>query len=47
MRIIMGYNQKTSKIFYTDSWGAGHEKKEMDMATAFFISIAVWDISPR
>ena len=29
MRLIIGYNDTTNQIIYTDSWGAGHEKKLM------------------
>ena len=47
MRIITGYNQQLKKIYYTDTWGKGHEKKSMNMASAFYISLAVWEISPR
>ena len=47
MRIITGYNRVKKVLYYTDTWGAGHEKKSMDMATAFYISLAVWEISPR
>lgn len=34
MRMIIGYNAKTRKILYTDSWGAGHERKTIDAAEA-------------
>ena len=47
MRIITGYNKSEGVIYYTDTWGAGHEKKKMDMNSAFFVSYAVWEISPR
>ena len=47
MRIITGYNKAKEVIYYTDSWGAGHEKKSMDMNSAFFVSYAFWEISPR
>ncbi len=47
MRIIHGYNMKEEKIYYTDSWGKGHEQKEMRMVDAFYVSMAVWAISPR
>jgi len=30
MRMIIGYNEKTNEIFYTDTWGAGHELKKMN-----------------
>ena len=47
MRIILGYNEATEEIYYSDSWGAGHEKKSMDMKSAFWISMALWEIRPR
>ena len=47
MRTILGYNDKTQMIYYSDSWGKGHEMKEMSMVDAFYVSMAVWEISPR
>jgi len=47
MRLITGYNQEKKTIFFSDSWGKGHEKKEMDIYSAFYISMALWAISPR
>ena len=38
MRLIIGYNQKTHRIFYSDTWGAGHERKAMDEDKAFAIT---------
>jgi Peptidase_C39 like family len=38
MRLIIGYNFKDAtkpQIIFTDSWGAGHEKKTIDLADAF------------
>lgn len=34
MRLIIGYNAKKRTVIYTDSWGAGHERKEIDAAEA-------------
>ena len=34
MRLIIGYNPKKRTVIYTDSWGAGHERKEIDAAEA-------------
>lgn len=31
MRLIVGYNEENGTIFYSDSWGEGHEKKTMKM----------------
>jgi len=47
MRLITGYNAEKKTIFFSDSWGKGHEKKEMDIYSAFYISMALWAISPR
>ena len=45
-RLIIGYNKEKDIIYYTDSWGAGHERKEMHTSSAFFISSAVWELRP-
>lgn len=29
MRLIIGYDEKENIIYYSDSWGAGHERKQM------------------
>jgi hypothetical protein len=47
MRLIIGYNEVTEEIYYSDTWGAGHEKKTMDMISAFWVSAALWEIRPR
>ncbi|MCM8535256.1 MAG: C39 family peptidase [Lentisphaeraceae bacterium] len=47
MRLIIGYNEIEDIIFYTDSWGAGHELKAMKMTDAFWVSMALWEIRPR
>lgn len=47
MRLITGYNEEKKIIYFSDSWGKGHEKKEMDIYSAFYISMALWAISPR
>lgn len=38
MRLIIGYNKKTSEIIYTDSWGSGHEYKRMSLDDAWAIT---------
>lgn len=35
MRLIIGYNEKSQRILFSDSWGAGHEKKSMQMPDAY------------
>lgn len=34
MRLIIGYNEEKQTIIYSDTWGAGHEKKEMPLSYA-------------
>jgi hypothetical protein len=46
MRLIIGYNPKTQEIIYTDSWGAGHEKKRMSLADACTITMSLATIEP-
>lgn len=46
MRLIIGYNQKTQEIIYSDSWGAGHEKKRMKVDDAWTITTALMTIEP-
>ncbi|WP_348216844.1 C39 family peptidase [Luteolibacter sp.] len=35
MRMIIGYNDKTGSVLFSDSWGAGHELKRMTMDNAY------------
>ena len=47
MRIINGYNDKTGDIIYTDSFGAGHEKKNMKFEDAWVDTLKLMIIEPR
>jgi hypothetical protein len=50
MRLIIGYNFKDSKnpqIFYTDTWGASHEFKQMSVDDAFFITRGLYTVFPN
>lgn len=47
MRLIIGYNDKTREILYSDSWGAGHELKRMPLDRAFAITTGLFSIEPR
>ena len=38
MRLVIGYNEKTGEILYSDSWGMGHEEKRMKAADAWTIT---------
>lgn len=46
MRLIIGYNEKTSEILFSDSWGAGHELKRMPAADAWTITHGIVTIEP-
>ena len=46
MRLIIGYNTKKHTIIYTDTWGAGHERKEMDEGRAFAITHDAFFLKP-
>ena len=46
MRIIIGYNDKTEEILYTDTWGAGHELKRMPRDWAFTITHDAFFLRP-
>ena len=46
MRLITGYNSKTSELIFTDSWGAGHEQKRMSMEDGWTITTGMAAIEP-
>ncbi len=46
MRMIIGYNTKTSEILFSDSWGAQHALKRMPMAQARAITDAMYYMEP-
>ena len=47
MRLIIGYNDKTKEILYTDTWGEGHELKRMPEDWAFTITHDAFFLKPR
>jgi len=47
MRLIIGHNDKTSEIIYSDTWGTGHEKKRMALEDAWMITTGLFTIEPR
>lgn len=47
MRLINGYNPETDEIIYTDSYGAGHEKKRMRFDDAWSMTMNTLVIVPR
>ena len=46
MRLIIGYNDKKETIIYSDSWGAGHDKKEMPIANAYCMTNVLLAMPP-
>jgi len=46
MRLIIGYNNTTNEVIFSDSWGAGHEKKRMAAPDASSATMALYTITP-
>ena len=46
MRMIVGYNNKTEELLFSDSWGAGHELKRMRMDHAYKASHGLFVLKP-
>ncbi len=47
MRMIIGYNEAQNQILFTDTWGAGHELKRMDLPSAWDCTIGLYSMTPR
>jgi hypothetical protein len=47
IRIVIGFNDRTQEILYTDTWGPGHESKRMSLADAWAITFGLYSIQPR
>lgn len=46
MRLIIGYNERSNRYLFTDSWGAGHEFKSMDADHAYRATLGVFTLKP-
>lgn len=46
MRMIIGYNDSTGEIIFTDSWGAGHEFKKMKMSDSYKATVGLFVLKP-
>jgi len=46
MRLIIGFNSSTHEIYYSDTWGLGHELKKMPMADAWTITDGLYILQP-
>ena len=47
MRLIIGYNEEKGEIIYSDTWGAGHERKHMPDDWAWTITHNLFYLNPR
>ena len=46
MRLIIGYNEKTGEILYSDSWGEGHGEKRMRTDRGYAITNGLYVVNP-
>ncbi len=46
MRLIIGYNDSKQEFIFSDSWGAGHEKKRILSADASAATMGLYTITP-
>ena len=47
MRMIIGYNLAKNQVIFTDSWGAGHERKRMYILDAYDVTLGLYSMAPR
>ena len=47
MRLIIGYNEKTKEILYSDSWGSGHGMKRMRADEAWCMNMGLYSMVPN
>ena len=47
MRLIIGYDADKQIIYYTDSWGPGHDMKSMPIDQAYTATLAMFIIAPQ
>lgn len=46
LRLIIGYNPQSQSVLYSDTWGDGHEKKEMSLIQAWNITHSTFTCEP-
>ena len=46
MRLLTGYDETDGTVFYSDSWGRGHERKTMPVAEAVLLTEALFAVQP-
>ena len=47
MRMIVGYNEFKKQVLFSDTWGAGHEKKQMALHWAYQVTDGLYTLTPR
>ena len=47
MRLIIGYNEKTDELLYSDTWGPGHELKRIPFEDAWAVTTSLHVLKPR
>ncbi len=47
IRLIVGFDPVKDQIFYSDSWGRGHEMKKMPVQDAFVLTYRIFVLEPR
>lgn len=46
MRLVIGYNLAKNQVIFTDSWGAGHELKRMNLLDAYDVTMGLYSMAP-
>jgi hypothetical protein len=47
LRLIIGFNETSREILYSDSWGQGHDCKRMPMDNAWAMTMGLYSFEPR
>jgi len=47
MRLIIGYNDTTNEVLFSDSWGAGHELKRINADEAWSMTSGLYGMEPK
>ena len=46
MRLIIGYNDRSRRLIFSDSWGSGHEFKTIEMSDAYRATTGLFTLKP-
>ena len=46
VRLLIGYDEGKGDIFYSDSWGVGHERNRMSAGEALMMTVACFAVHP-